>query len=285
VSAHSLIEWTDASWNPWRGCDKVSPGCAHCYMFRDQKRYGRDPSTVVRAAPGTFYAPHNARRWDEQRLGIEREQGRRMRVFTCSWSDFFHPDADEWRDEAWSLIRNCPQYDWQILTKRPELIADRLPREWGEGWPHVWLGVSIENRRFVHRADLLRETPAAVRFISAEPLLGPLLEPKGQALRGQWGPNLDLTDIDWLIVGGESGPGHRRIDPQWVRDLRDACLLVTPPERTAGRWSGPLPEIHRPAFFFKQWGGPKPTSGGRELDGKTWSEFPAGLPVGEEVEI
>ena len=293
----SLIEWTDASWNPWRGCDKVSPGCAHCYMFRDQLRYGRDPSTVVRAAPGTFFAPHNARKWKEQRFAIERKENRRMRVFTCSWSDFFHPDADEWRDEAWSLIRNCPEYDWQILTKRPELIADRLPREWGEGWPHVWLGVSIENRRFVHRADLLRQTPAAVRFISAEPLLGPLVpkpltrliaertgldeadctpDPPPERTGYAWGDGyagdaLDLTDIDWLIAGGESGPGHRRIDADWVRDLRNAC---TQPRELGERGT---------AFFFKQWGGPRATSGGRELDGRNWSEFPAGLPVGEAV--
>jgi protein gp37 len=249
-------------------------------MFRDQVRYGRDPSIVVRAADPTFMAPARARRWQEQRLAIETEQRRRMRIFTCSWSDFFHPDADEWREEAWALIAACPQYDWQILTKRPELIADRLPDDWGDGYEHVWLGVSIENRRFVHRADLLRETPAAVRFISAEPLLGPLTRLES-AVRPERGvPGLDLTDIDWLIVGGESGPGHRRIDPQWVRDLRDACLLVKPPAQVAGRWEGPLPELRRPAFFFKQWGGPRPTSGGRELDGRTWSEFPASLPVG-----
>jgi protein gp37 len=310
VGDRSLIEWTDASWNPWRGCDKVSPGCAHCYMFRDQTRYGRDPGTVVRAADPTFLAPARSRKWQEQRLAIEVEEHRRMRVFTCSWSDFFHPDADEWREEAWALIAACPHYDWQILTKRPELIADRLPPDWGEGYEHVWLGVSIENRRFVDRADLLRQTPAAVRFISAEPLLGPLVggvasgavgEPRagghggtGRAAATAAGPTsaggqarrhspLDLTNIDWLIVGGESGPGHRRIEEQWVRDLRDACEWICP--RCEGL-SHVCPRCHseRPAntaFFFKQWGGPRPTSGGRELDGRTWSEFPAGLPVGE----
>ncbi len=263
MADRSLIEWTDASWNPWRGCDKVSPGCAHCYMFRDQKRYGRDPSTVVRANDPTFLAPARARRWQEQRLAIETEQHRRMRVFTCSWSDFFHPDADEWREEAWALIAACPQYDWQILTKRPELIADRLPDDWGEGYEHVWLGVSIENRRYVDRADLLRQTPPAVRFISAEPLLGPLVHNPFHPQ--DWRP-LNLVDIDWLIVGGESGPRHRRIDREWVRDL----LCMTRDED---------PDL-RTAFFFKQWGGPRPTSGGRELDGRTWSEFPAALPVG-----
>ncbi|HXS32267.1 MAG TPA: phage Gp37/Gp68 family protein [Solirubrobacterales bacterium] len=265
MADHSSIEWTDASWNPWRGCDKVSPGCAHCYMFRDQARYGRDPSTVVRAADPTFMAPARSRKWQEQRLAIEVDEGRRMRVFTCSWSDFFHPDADEWRDEAWALIAACPQYDWQILTKRPELIADRLPDDWGEGYENVWLGVSIENRRFVDRADLLRATPAAVRFISAEPLLGPLINEcpvchgGGHCTYCAGLPGLDLAGIDWLIVGGESGSRHRPMHEEWALQLLDA----------SGAPDGD------PAFFFKQWGGPRPTSGGRELDGRTWSEFPS----------
>src|SRR5215212_555562 len=130
VSSDSAIEWTDATANFWRGCEKVSPGCAHCYMFRDQRRYGRDPSVVVRAAAPTFYAPQRAKKWAEQAEQIRAEEGRRMRVFTCSWSDFFHPDADEWREEAWDVIRACPQYDWQILTKRPELVRERLPADW-----------------------------------------------------------------------------------------------------------------------------------------------------------
>jgi protein gp37 len=233
----SSIEWTDATVNFWRGCDKVSPGCAHCYMFDGQRRYGRDPSVVVRASRPVFNAPLSPK-WRRRARAIAEAEGRRMRVFTCSWSDFFHEDADPWRDDAWDIIRSCPEYDWQVLTKRPELVADRLPADWGEGWPHVWLGVSIENRRFVHRADLLRETPAAVRFISAEPLLGPLVYDCEVPEHDEWGrvrewvPTwsddhadrpLDLHDISWLIVGGESGPRHRRFDLQWARDLRDAC--------------------------------------------------------------
>ena len=284
----SLIEWTDASWNPWRGCDKVSPGCAHCYMFRDQRRYGRDPSVVVRAADPTFYAPERAARWTRQREEIERLEGRRMRVFTCSWSDFFHPEADAWRGEAWDLIRRNPEYDWQILTKRPGMVADRLPADWGEGWPHVWLGVSIENRRFVERADQLRDLPAAVRFVSAEPLLGPLIANEftwchPESVTWHWeddytGPELDFHNINWLIVGGESGPRYRPLNPEWVRDLRDRCEarnLVDPglPDTDPTKDGGT-------AFFFKQWGGPRPDSGGRELDGRTWSEFPsADLPM------
>src|SRR5215210_1625773 len=161
----SSISWTSATWNPWRGCTKVSPGCAHCYMFREQRRFGRDAATVVRAADATFYAPLRARHWRRLAPG--------SRVFTCSWSDWFHEHADPWQDEAWDIIRQRPDLIWQILTKRPERIADCLPADWGERWPHVWLGVSIENRRWVHRAELLRRAPTGVRFVSAEPLLGP----------------------------------------------------------------------------------------------------------------
>src|SRR5215472_9745754 len=122
------IEWTDATWNPWMGCRKVSPACAHCYMFSDQRRYGHDPG-VIRRSKTTFDAPL---RWPtEEKL-----------VFTCSWSDWFIEDADEWRPEAWEVIRQTPHLTYQILTKRPELIADRLPADWGRGWPNVWLGVS-----------------------------------------------------------------------------------------------------------------------------------------------
>lgn len=257
MGERSVIEWTDATWNPWRGCDKVSPGCAHCYMFRDQHRYGRDPEVVVRASDATFFAPARKATWREPRM-----------VFTCSWSDWFHPVADEWRAEAWEVVRQTPQHTYQVLTKRPERILAHLPDDWGDGWPNVWLGVTIENRRFVHRADILRQAPAAVRFISAEPLLGPLYADPAtrwwDKVRGAgvWGadgydgPELSLTGIDWLIAGGESGPGHRRIDPDWVRDLRDAC------------------HVAGVAFLFKQWGGPRPTSGGRELDGRTWDALP-----------
>lgn len=260
----SKIEWTTATYNPWRGCDKVSPGCAHCYMFRDQERYGRDPSVVTRCSDGTFFAPVRSKKWRELPSGAL--------VFTCSWSDWFHEDADPWRDEAWEVLRQRPDLTWQILTKRPERIADHLPAWWGdadcETPQNIWLGVSIENRRFVHRADLLREIPAAVRFISAEPLLGPLVTkpPKTEwdaeyAPEERWpdgyiGDPLDLTGIDWLIVGGESGPGHRPMKAEWVRDLRFAA------------------QASGTAFFFKQWGGARPTSGGRLLEDRTWDEMP-----------
>jgi protein gp37 len=238
MGSTSAIEWTEATWNPWRGCDKVSPGCAYCYMFTEQRRYGRDPSVVVRCSDSTFYAPLRSKRWREMPPGTH--------VFTCSWSDWFHEAADPWRDEAWSIVRERPDLIFQVLTKRPERIADHLPDDWGDGYSNVWLGVTIENRRFVHRADLLRETPAAARFISAEPLLGPLVNNAAKETTicdcGQGDPpeheicldcgddspgcrcfNLDLHEIDWLIAGGESGPRARPCREDWLRDLRDEC--------------------------------------------------------------
>lgn len=223
------IEWTNATWNPWRGCRKISPGCAHCYMFREQERYGNNPFVVVRSKT-TFTAPLT---WSKPRL-----------VFTCSWSDFFIEEADAWRDEAWEIIRSTPQHTYQILTKRPENIASRLPTSWP--MPNVWLGVSIENAVFLGRADVLRKTPAALRFLSLEPLLGYLGE-------------LDLDGIGWVIVGGESGPGWRQMNLDWARNIRDACAVAQVP------------------FFLKQLGGWPDKRGGDKavLDGRTWTEMPA----------
>jgi protein gp37 len=245
-------------------------------MFRDQRRYGRDPEVVVRAADGTFYAPLRSGKWAKQREEAIARKGTHY-VFTCSWSDWFHEAADEWRDEAWQIIRNTPDSIYQVLTKRPERMGVCLPPDWGEGYPNVWLGVTIENRRFVGRADLLRAVPAAVRFISAEPLLGPLIYdgvpismqggPKDNDLIPEWAdgadlPDLDLSEIDWIITGGESGPGHRRFDPGWAIDIRNAAAVTGT------------------AFLHKQNGGPRPLSHGRLLDGRTYDEFPAAASDG-----
>lgn len=231
MSQSTGIEWTQATWNPWRGCTKVSPGCDHCYMFRDQRRYGHDPEIVVRSKT-TFTAPL---KWAEPRL-----------IFTCSWSDWFHKDADPWRDEAWDIIRRTPQHTYQILTKRPGRIHRHLPADWGGGYPNVWLGVSVESQAEVFRVRQLTDTPAAVRFISAEPLLGPLDVTEY------------LTGIAWLIAGGESGPAHRPCDPEWLRWLRDQC------------------EDYLVAFFLKQLGGWPDKRGGEKatLDGRRWTEMP-----------
>jgi protein gp37 len=234
MSDATIIAWTEHTWNPWRGCDKISPGCAHCYMFTAQRRYGRDPEVVVRTT--TWDAPT---KWERAAAA----EGRRALVFTCSWSDWFHETADPWRPEAWALVKACPHLHFQILTKRHERIVDHLPPDWGpDGYPNVWLGVSIENDRYVHRADTLRQIPAVVRFISAEPLLGPL-------------PSLALTGIDWLIVGGESGGGFRPMDLDWVRALRVQAQAT------------------RTAFFFKQ-SAALITETGIRLDGRIVRAYP-----------
>lgn len=206
------IQWTQKTWNPWQGCTKVSPGCAHCYMYRDKTRYGQDPATVIRSAPATFYAPC---KWKDPAL-----------VFTCSWSDWFHETADPWRLEAWAIIRQTPHLTYQILTKRPERIADCLPTDWGDGYPNVWLGTSVENQRWTTRIDTLLSVPARVRFLSCEPLLGPIdLDPWlwEEAGPGWAGSNPADPGLDWVIVGGESGPQARRMDADWARSLVDHC--------------------------------------------------------------
>lgn len=218
------IEWTDATWNPWQGCHKVSSGCKNCYMFREKTRYGQEPNVVVRSSQRTLNAPFRMKE--------------PQKVFTCSWSDFFIEEADPWRDEAWSIIERTPHVTYQIVTKRPERIARRLPWS-GTPWPNVWLGVSAERQQELdERVPHLLETPAAVRFVSAEPLLGPLdfrltmCKPEGLApgvwldsLRGHViGPD-DMLDarVDWVIVGGESGPGARPCDASWVRSIVRQC--------------------------------------------------------------
>jgi protein gp37 len=222
----STIEWTEATWNPWHGCLKVSPGCAHCYMYRDKQRFGQDASQVLRSK-SSFYAPT---KWKEPKV-----------IFTCSWSDFFIEQADEWRYEAWEVIRSTPQHTYQILTKRPERISKHLP----SGWPlsNVWLGVSVENPRFYKRIEILADIPAAIRFLSLEPLLAPL-------------PHLPLKGISWVVVGGESGPRCRPMQAEWVREIRSQCARV------------------KVAFFFKQWGGPRKDVTGRVLDGRVWNAMP-----------
>ncbi len=236
------IEWTDATWNPVTGCSKVSPGCAHCYAERLSLRFGTSalPWTAANAPDNVVLHPSRLDqplRWQRPRM-----------VFVNSMADLFHELVPaEYVAQVFDVMARAPEHTFQILTKRPERMVEVVSGYYRfhqtAVLPNVWLGVSIENDRWVHRADGLRATPAAVRFISAEPLLGPL-------------PSLDLSGIDWLIVGGESGPKHRPMRPEWVRELQ---RLST----DAGV-----------AFFFKQWGGLQPKAGGRELDGRTWDEFP-----------
>jgi protein gp37 len=234
MADRSRIEWTEATWNPVTGCSKVSPGCAHCYAETFAERW--------RGVPGHPYEQgFDLRLWPE-RLEVPLRWQRPRVVFVNSMSDLFHEDIpDEFVADVFDVMVRAKQHTFQILTKRHERLAELAP---GLPWPrNVWMGVTIENRRFIHRADSLREVPAAVRFISAEPLLGPL-------------EGLNLSGIDWLIAGGESGPKHRRIDSAWVTELRDRCAA------------------ERVAFFFKQWGGHRPKSGGRELAGRQWDDMP-----------
>jgi protein gp37 len=238
MAQSSTIEWTEATWNPVTGCSQVSPGCAHCYAKTFAERW--------RGIPGHPYEQgFDLRLWPE-RLEVPLKWRKPKTIFVNSMSDLFHEDIPmEFIQSIFATMRSAHWHTFQILTKRHDRlaeVADQLD------WPtNVWMGVTIENRRFVHRADALRQVPAAVRFISAEPLLGPL-------------EDLDLTGIDWLIAGGESGPGHRCVDADWIRRLRDECA-----EEDV-------------AFFFKQWGGHRPKSNGRELDGRLWSEYPQPRP-------
>ena len=243
MSQSTGIEWTQATWNPWRGCTKVSPGCAHCYMFREQKRYGRDPAVITRSKT-TFDDPL---RWPTGRL-----------IFTCSWSDWFHEAADDWRDDAWDIIRRTPQHTYQILTKRPERIAQHLPRDWGTGYPNVWLGVSVENQRHAYRAAALACIPAHVRFVSAEPLLGPVSLDSWMRDPETGIEVIPLYGLHWVIVGGESGPVRRAMDLKWARSLRDQCVGYSVP------------------FFLKQLGGWPDKHGASKavLDGARWTEMP-----------
>lgn len=192
------------------GCHKVSQGCTNCYMFAEQKRYGHDPN-VVRRSKTTF---GNPLKWTEQAY-----------VFTCSWSDWFVAEADEWRDEAWAIIKATPHLTYQILTKRPERIAAHLPADWGaSGYPNVWLGTSTERQAEADkRIPFLLQVPAALHFISAEPLLGPI--DLWDYLPSRWAV-VPKPSLDWVIVGGESGPNFRAMDVEWAGDIYAQCAAA-----------------------------------------------------------
>jgi protein gp37 len=238
MSDHSTIEWTDATWNPVTGCTEISPGCDHCYARTFSERF--------RGVSGHPYEQGFDLKLWEQRLELPLRWRQPKRVFVNSMSDLFHEDVPaDYIHRVFDVMQRAPWHIFQLLTKRPRRMADMAPEL---PWPsQVWAGTSIELDRYTWRANhCLRRVPAAVRFISAEPLLGPL-------------PSLQLDHLRWVITGGESGPRHRPCNPDWVRDLRDRC-------QAAGV-----------AFFLKQWGGRTPKAGGRELDGRTWDEMPAVL--------
>ena len=244
MADRSSIEWTEATWNPTTGCDKTSPGCDNCYaltlaarlkaMGQPKYQANGDPKT---SGPGFKLTVH------PDALDIPRRWKSGRDVFVNSMSDLFHPDVDDaFIRDVFDVMADTPQHRYQVLTKRSKRLAALAPSlEWP---PNVWIGTSVENDRYTFRVDHLRTVEqAAVRFLSIEPLIGPV-------------PSLDLAGIDWVIVGGESGPGHRRIAKSWVRDIRKKCNAAGVP------------------FFFKQWGGINPKAGGRELDGQTYSGMP-----------
>lgn len=257
MAIETIIAWCDHTFNPWMGCAKVSAGCDHCYaetLSRNRmglKVWGKDAPRQVTSRP-YWRGPV---KWNAEAARIHR----RDRVFCgsmCDWAEA-HPTADATRPALWDLIRATPWLDWLLLTKRPGRIRRCLPPDWGDGWPHVWMGTSIEDVRTAFRADHLRLAPAQIRFISYEPALGPL-------------DDLNLDGIHWLIYGGESGPGFRAEgtpgDPHaWARAIRRRCLKFDT------------------AFFFKQSAAPR-TEVGIELDGQLARAWPRGRgPVGFEA--
>lgn len=240
----STIEWTEATWNPTTGCDRISSGCDNCYALTLAKRLKAmgsakyqndgDPRT---SGPGFGVTLHGdvldvPLRWREPRT-----------VFVNSMSDLFHARVPlDYVRRVFDVMAATPRHTYQVLTKRASRLARLAPQL---AWPaNVWMGVSVESTGELHRVDSLRTVPAAVRFVSAEPLLGSLA-------------GIDLDGIHWLIAGGESGPRARPVQPGWVRELRDHCVQS------------------ETAFFFKQWGGRTPKAGGRLLDGRAWDEMPA----------
>ena len=235
MSESSTIEWTNSTWNPVTGCTKVSQGCKHCYAERFAERF--------RGVPGHPYEQgFDLRLWPD-RLSLPLEWARPKRIFVNSMSDLYHEGVPvSFIRAVFDTMVQARWHTFQILTKRARRLRELGP---SLAWrPNIWQGVSIENMDVAHRADDLRQVPADLRFLSLEPLLGPLDE-------------LDLTGIHWVIVGGESGPAARPMKKQWVISLRNKCRSEAVP------------------FFFKQWGGQLKSKTGRSLDGRTWDEMPA----------
>lgn len=228
------IEWTDATWNPLTGCTKISAGCKHCYAARMALR--------LKAMGQPNYRNGFELTLHDHMLDVPLRWRQPRRIFVNSMSDLFHVDVpDEFIQRVFDVMNRAPQHQFQVLTKRADRLQGIAPLlRWT---PNIWMGVSVENWRVRWRIDALRRTSAAVRFLSAEPLLGPL-------------PDLDLREIHWVIVGGESGPGARPMRESWVRDIKKQC------------------ESSGAAFFFKQWGGVQKHRTGRELDGRTWDQYP-----------
>ncbi len=234
MATNSTIEWTEATWNPLTGCTKISPGCKHCYAERMAKR--------LLAMGQTNYANGFKLTLQEQMLDLPLTWKKPRTVFVNSMSDLFHKNVPaEYIERVFKVMNAAHWHQFQVLTKRSERLLEISQRlAWTS---NIWMGVSVENHDYTFRIDHLRQTGAQVKFLSLEPLLGPL-------------PNLNLRGIDWAIVGGESGPGARTMNPEWVKQIQIQCSKA------------------KVAFFFKQWGGVHKKKTGRQLEGRTWDELP-----------
>jgi protein gp37 len=254
MATNSSIEWTEATWNPVVGCTIISPGCTNCYAMRMARRLeamGQSKYAGTTHVSGGRSKWNGVVRMDEENLKLPSSWKTGRMIFVNSMSDLFHEEVPtQFIQRVFATMKKNHQHSYQILTKRAERlteIAEQL--EWPE---NVWMGVSVENADYLHRIDHLRRTDAKIKFLSVEPLLAPLGE-------------MDLSGIDWVIVGGESGPGARPMDRTWVRSIRDQCI-------DAGV-----------AFHFKQWGGANKKRSGRILDGRKWDQFPASVPMAENA--
>lgn len=276
MGENSKIEWTDHTFNPWIGCTKVSPACDHCYAETWAKRTGQEHLWQGQRRRTTMSNWQKVRKWNREAEAA----GRRARVFCASLADVFDNQADRtWRRELWHYIEQTPHLDWLLLTKRPQNIAKMLPdpgtgvKPWGDGWHNVWLGTTVENQEEAdRRIPHLLAVPARVRFLSCEPLLGPVVISSAflrQGDIGSWPFNVQPhAGIDWVICGGESGPGARPMHPGWARALRDQCAAAGVP------------------FHFKQWGewahcGPDVSKD--RLAVGLYGELPFEIPAGEQA--
>ena len=238
MADHSQIEWTNTTWNPVTGCTKIGPGCDHCYAERFSERFRGVVGHPFEHGFDLTLKPHRLDQpfsWRKPRM-----------IFVNSMSDLFHKKIPrDYIDAVFDTIERANWHTYQILTKRSSLMKQYVNRRYADTIcpPHIWLGTSVEDQSRTARIRHLQQSKASVRFLSIEPLLGPI-------------DQLDLRNIDWVIVGGESGPNARPMHQDWVTAIRDQCIN------------------ERVAFFFKQWGGYRPKSGGRALEGREWNEFP-----------
>ena len=242
MATNSAIEWTESTWNPATGCTKISPGCKHCYAERMAGR--------LKAMGQLNYVNGFCLTLQDHALELPLTWKTPQMIFVNSMSDLFHEDIPiEFIQKVFDVMNRADWHTYQIFTKRSERLLEldsQLP--WAT---NIWMGVSVENQGYTFRIDHLRETHSNIKFLSLEPLLGPL-------------PDLSLSGIDWVIAGGESGPRARFVDPKWVLDIRDQCVASKVP------------------FFFKQWGGVNKKKTGRLLEGRTWDQMPKAPAVGVE---